>query len=225
MRHVTDQAAAQSPALPHQAAPRRDAVRVAITGTHNSGKTTLCHQIVGLLMKQGVKASYAPEPSRTSRYLAEGRRDFATQLDILVMTVANELEAARSSDIAICDRTPIDVLAYTEALGAPSTPTQQAFSDTIRALTDNYSPSYQSIFKVGWAFDMEASNDPLRIGDNRFQDYIDQRIIYHLDRLHLPVIALESPDSAADMVERHVLRLLRPTQAAGSGHRNPDQPR
>ena len=62
------------------------------------------------------------EQSRRSVALAEGRRGVSTQLDLFARTVVVELEVARSSAVVVCDRSLVDILAYTDLL--PRTPTR-----------------------------------------------------------------------------------------------------
>ncbi|MEU0537081.1 AAA family ATPase [Amycolatopsis tolypomycina] len=188
--------------------PKFRAFRFAICGTHYTGKTTLCHEVVSRLLRRGISVAFAAEPSRTSRYLAAGIRGFATQLELFAGTISTEVEAARSSDIVICDRSLLDVLAYTDALGDPGTRYHVNLRDAMTAFADVYMKTYDGVFKTAWRFDMEQSKDSLRVDGAEFQDLIDQRICYHAHRLGITMIHLEEIDTAATVVESHVLRSL-----------------
>ncbi len=183
-------------------------MRFAIVGTHNSGKTTLCHEVTSRLMRRGVPVSYAPEPSRTSRFLAAGTRDLKTQLDIFVRTVSTELEAARGRKIVVCDRSLVDVLAYTDFMEERPSLEEKLTREAMHAFADKYLLTYRLFFKVCWSFDMDDSSDPLRIDGSAFQADIDTRIEHHLARLSLPTRRLTDSVQAAEQVERQIIECI-----------------
>jgi GTPase SAR1 family protein len=94
-------------------------LKIAIIGTHNSGKTTLCHKLVAELKEANYKVELVREAARYSYYLASGIRSYEMQLDILTRHVTEELDSFRTGEITICDRTVLDVLAYTHQLPKP----------------------------------------------------------------------------------------------------------
>lgn len=179
-------------------------MRFAITGSHHTGKTTLCHQLVGRLMQRGHSVALATEPSRDSRYLAAGRRGYETQLDLLTGAVRNELEAARQADIVVCDRSLLDVLAYTDALPPPSSPHQFHLRDAMAHFIKSYLPTYAAIFKTTILFNMGESDDPLRIGGTEFQRQIDTSIERTIETLAVPVIRLADAESGLLLMEHHI---------------------
>jgi hypothetical protein len=185
--------------------PALPAPKYAIIGTHNIGKTTLCHDVVSRLSRKGIRASFAAEASRTSRRLSAGIRGIDTQLDLFANTLANELEASRQSDLVICDRSLIDVLAYTDELGDPRTSYERLLMDAMKIFANNYVLSYRLLFKPSWIFPVSNSEDPLRIGGEQFQRKIDERIEYHIKRVSAPVLRLQDPYHAASEVEKHIL--------------------
>ena len=179
-----------------------------MTGTHNTGKTTLCYQLVGRLMRKGLRASLAGEPSRSSRFLAAGMRGYETQLDLMTGAVRNELEASRQSDIVICDRSLIDVLGYTRALGEPASQYEEHLRIAMSEFIQHYIKTYTLIFKTTWMFDMAGSDDPLRIPGPDFQRQVDLGIEEAIDSLNAPVIYLADYASALCQVESEILKLL-----------------
>jgi predicted ATPase len=178
--------------------------RYAIIGTHNAGKTTLCHTVVSILMRRGTSVGLALEPSRRSRYLAAGIRGYATQLEIFSATVLNEIEASRNNEIVICDRSIIDVLAYTNSLTEPPAGTEVFAKQAMEAFAHHYAHSYTAFFIPQWKFSMDDSNDNLKIFSCEFQAIIASRIYHHLSRLGVPFIKLASPNSAAEEIVAHI---------------------
>ncbi|MFE1803285.1 AAA family ATPase [Streptomyces sp. NPDC059517] len=183
-------------------------IRFAICGTHNAGKTTICHEVVSRLMKRGISVAYASEPSRTSRFLAAGTRGSQTQLELFARTIANETEAGRSSSVVICDRSLIDVLAYSDALEKTGLLQEKLILDAMSTFIDSYALTYELFFQIGWKFDMARSVDPLRVDGNEFQEQIQSRIEGHLKRLQIPAVTLTDPDTAAASIEKKILSVL-----------------
>ena len=86
------------------------------------------------------------EQSRRSVALAEGRRGVSTQLDLFARTVVVELEVARSSAVVVCDRSLVDILAYTDLLPPDSDPSDLAMRRAMDAFAEHYLATYAAIF-------------------------------------------------------------------------------
>lgn len=170
--------------------------RIAIVGTHHSGKTTLCYKVVANLKAKGIMAGLSTEPSRTSLYIASNIRTYETQLEIFAGTIKNEIEQERVSDIVVCDRSVIDVLAYTDCLNEQINDTNRGYIDAMKGFVDTYSLTYAMLFKISWSFNMGCTYDPIRIGDNAFQRQIRDRIDHHISRLDIPYIELKDIETA-----------------------------
>ena len=138
-----------------------DKLKVGIIGTHYSGKTALCHQIVGILRSEGLLIDYVREAARNSYYLASGEFSYAMQLDILNRQISEELEILRTSEYVICDRTAIDVLAYTLQLPNPKNESDKTYKNCIEILVKEYVKTYDVIFLKTEYFDTYKSNDRL----------------------------------------------------------------
>lgn len=161
-------------------------------------------------MAKGLRVVLANEPSRYSRFLASGTRGFETQLDLMVSTVRTELEASRQGNIVICDRSLLDVMAYTRALGKPASQFESDISSAMTGFIENYIRTYEVIFKTCWVFDMADSDDPVRAPGAEFQARIDREIQNAISEMNVPVVNLTDHANAVDEIERNILLALMP---------------
>ncbi len=129
------------------------------------------------------------EQSRRSVALAEGRRGVTTQLDLFARTVVVELEVARSSDVVVCDRSLVDILAYTDLLppdSDASDPSDAAMRRAMDAFAEHYLATYAAIFLPSWRLEA-VDDDPLRAPVRHRQDelaaHIERRLAPYADRV------------------------------------------
>lgn len=167
-------------------------LKVGIIGTHYSGKTALCHQIVGELRSEGFLIDYVREAARNSYYLASGEFSFAMQLDILNRQVSEELEILRTSSCIICDRTVIDVLAYSKQLQQPKDELTKTYKRCIEVFVSEYVKTYNVLFLKTDYFDTYQSNDSLVTKDYDFQLSVYETIKTILDKLNLQAIQINN---------------------------------
>ena len=181
--------------------------RYAISGRDHTGKSTICHAVTARLRAQGVDADMVDEQSRRSVALAEGRRGVSTQMDLFARTVVVELEVARSSAVVVCDRSLVDILAYTDLLPPDydqSDPSDAAMRRAMDAFAEHYLGTYAAIFLPDWTLDT-VEDDPLRAPVRHLQDdlaaHIERRLAPYADL----VVRLDTQATAADAVVAHIL--------------------
>ena len=178
--------------------------RYAVSGRDHTGKTTICHAVTARLRAGGVDAQMVDEQSRRSVALAEGRREVATQLDLFARTVVVELEVARATEVVVCDRSLVDILAYTDLLPPPADHAEAAMCAAMDAFAEHYLATYDAIFLPAWRF-AASGDDPLRAPVRHLQDdleaCIERRLAPHADR----VVRLDEQASAVDDVVAHIL--------------------
>lgn len=167
-------------------------LKVGIIGTHYSGKTALCHQIVGRLRSDGFLIDYVREAARNSYYLASGEYSYAMQLDILNRQISEELEILRTSELVICDRTVLDVLAYTYNLSEPKTDLEKIYKRCIELTAYEFLKTYDILFFKTDYFDTLNSNDSLVQKDSLFQDKIFKTLTNIFDKTNIKIIEIDS---------------------------------
>jgi hypothetical protein len=144
------------------------------------------------------------EQSRRSVALAEGRRAVPTQLDLFARTVVVELEVARSSEVVVCDRSLVDILAYTDLLPAPDDPAEAAMCRAMDAFAEHYLATYDAIFLPSWRL-TAAGDDPLRAPVRHLQDQLEAHIERRLAPYAERVVHLADQATAVDAVVAHIL--------------------
>lgn len=88
--------------------------KIAIIGTHGSGKTTIVFELISELKKRGISVNLAEEVARTSHYLIANEVIPEMQMDLFGKQISKEMEMLRNCDLLVCDRSIIDILVYTK---------------------------------------------------------------------------------------------------------------
>ena len=179
--------------------------RYAISGRDHTGKTTVCHAVTASLRARGVDAQMVDEQSRRSVPLAQGRREVATQLDLFARTVVVELEVARATQVVVCDRSLVDILAYTDLLDpGDDSPSAAAMRAAMDAFAGHYLATYDTIFVTTWLL-VAVDDDPLRAPVRHRQDELAVRIEHRLAAYADRVVRLDEPATAVDAVVARIL--------------------
>jgi hypothetical protein len=177
-------------------------IKIAIVGTHVSGKTSICYDVVAELKKMNLRADVAREASRLSYYLAADIRNFEMQLDLLTRHVSEELESLRTSDIVICDRSVIDIWAYTQNLPHEElSKKEKIYIDSMEEFIKHYVDSYDIIFRKNTFYDVLDSKDVLLVGSADFQQKILDDINYFIEKQNVNVIDIDDSNAKKQIVE------------------------
>ena len=141
-------------------------MKVAFIGTHGTGKTTLCYDLVGALKKQGINADMVKEVARLSPLPINRKTSLDAQTWILMTQVAEEIRSASQHDVVVCDRSVLDNYAYLSFACGRQKP--------IERFMDHWMKSYDILFKVPIV--ETASEDGVRDTDQFFIRSIDQLV-------------------------------------------------
>ncbi len=177
-------------------------MKIAFIGTHGTGKTTLCYNLVGELKKQNINADMVKEVARLSPLPVNRKTSLEAQTWILMTQVAEEIASASRHDVVVCDRSVLDNYAYLAfACGR-----QKA----IERFVDFWMKSYDVLFKVPV---VEApAEDGFRDTDQFFIRSIDQLVDALLLEKKVPHQRLDASgrsgwvDVAWEAVNRHPSR-------------------
>ena len=96
-------------------------MKVAFIGSHGTGKTTLCYDLVGALKKQGVNADMVKEVARLSPLPVNRKTSLDAQTWILMTQVAEEIRSASQHDVVVCDRSVVRLSGDRAARGTRAT--------------------------------------------------------------------------------------------------------
>ena len=87
-------------------------MKLALIGTHGTGKTTLAYEVCFLLKKAGHSVELVTEVARRSPFPVNEATTLDGQLWILHAQIAAELDAAARAPHVICDRSVLDNYCY-----------------------------------------------------------------------------------------------------------------
>lgn len=144
-------------------------MKIAIIGTHSTGKTTILEALEKELKKQGKDVIVLPEYARLCPFPINEQTTITAQLWIQHQQKEQEKKYHNPNRILLCDRSTIDNLAYLERVAGI-----QDISSVKRAAIE-HTKTYTHIFKTQ-KLPLEAEVDGIRATDGVFRDEIDERI-------------------------------------------------
>jgi predicted ATPase len=153
-------------------------MKIAFTGAHGTGKTTLTNAVLTELSKRGSVTASREVPrviinmASDDEFFRRGNNSPLRQLIILVYQLIEDDEKRREAEIVVCDRTLIDHIAYT------TVQFRDVFSkvelDVIMSAAKRWLQTYDAIFYLPIEF--RVQDDGVREGDTAFQREIDEEI-------------------------------------------------
>jgi len=154
-------------------------MKIAIIGTHGTGKTTLAYQICAEAKKRGKNAVIINETARSCPFpINEG-----SSLDGFIWMTGTQLAkeqlaVAHKSNFIVCDRSVMDHVAYVPQQYACGK-TYEYFALACSAWMD----TYNKIFWVQPSKSVEIFHDGIRCVDPKFQKAIHYRFQEILSKL------------------------------------------
>ncbi len=87
-------------------------MKIALIGTHGTGKTTLAHELVAALKKQNINAEFLGEIVRDCPLPINGDQTLKASEWIIYNQYVKELESEERCDLLVCDRSVVDGYVY-----------------------------------------------------------------------------------------------------------------
>lgn len=115
-------------------------MKLAFIGTHGVGKTTLCFEAAAALKRRDLSVEMVKEVARSCPLPINLDTTLAAQSWILHTQIAEEIAAAESYEIVICDRSVLDNYAYLVRRIGPV--------DYLDELVRGWLRTYDQLFKV-----------------------------------------------------------------------------
>jgi thymidylate kinase len=156
-------------------------VKIALIGSHGTGKTTLCFDLAARLQRLDFSVEIVKEVARRCPLPLNRETTLDAQRWILHQQVADELEAAGLFEAVICDRSVLDNYAYlVSSLGV---------REELEPLVADWLTTYDALFKVPI---LQAPRfDGTRDLSEGFQAEIDAQIDSLLVRFGVPCKRLD----------------------------------
>jgi nicotinamide riboside kinase len=169
-------------------------MKIAVIGTHGTGKTTLCHDIVAALRHLGKDAQVMNEVARVCPFQVNEGASFEAQYWVLATQIKQELEYHDLHDIVLCDRGVVDNYMYL----LRKFPDKAAF---LTPLVVEHCRSYDLIIKT--VPDNAPVEDGFRSVDTGFQDDIERMLTAFLEGHGIPHVVLRGEgrvEKAIDLI-------------------------
>ena len=169
--------------LPFDALGRRR-LKIAFVGTHGVGKTTLCFDLASQMKRLDLGVDLVKEVARRCPLPINEETTPDAQAWILHTQIAEELEAASTYEVVICDRSVLDNYAYLVA--------RVGRRPDIDPLVGSWIRTYDALFKVP-VIDL-PSFDGTRAVSPTFQHEIDATIDQLIESFNVEVHQLDPED-------------------------------
>lgn len=155
-------------------------MKIAITGAHGSGKSTLITYVYSELKKKGLRVNLSPEVARSSLFLAANEKIPKMQMDLFGRQIAIEMTYSRNCDILLCDRSIFDILMYTR-LFFPDNPEAVSYTKSMASFCSEYKNTYAHIFVTTKLYSSSKVQDDIRPKEQKLQQEADENLRATLD--------------------------------------------
>ena len=162
----------------------RRRIKLAFVGTHGVGKTTLCYDLASQLKRLDLGVEIVKEVARRCPLPINEATTPDAQAWILHTQIAEELAAAASYEMVICDRSVLDNYAYLVA--------RVGRRPELDPLVGSWIRSYDALFKVPVLG--TPSFDGTRAVSPTFQLEIDETIDQLVTAFGIDVVPLDVAD-------------------------------
>ena len=170
-------------------------MKIAVSGAHGTGKTTICEHMLSRLSESHDLAICREVPRviidavGDPHFFRRKNNTVERQFLIFLFQLEEERKQGEGRAILLCDRTPVDHLAYM-LVNHPEFSKTPEF-DALSRLIAPWLSTFDAIFKVPIEF--ELIDDGVREGAQKFQSSIDQKIDLLFDRFEVnPIIVTGS---------------------------------
>jgi predicted ATPase len=150
-------------------------IKVALTGAHGTGKSTLAAAIIerlkGAVLVPEVPRLFVEELGEPERF-QRGNNGFTWQTLLVARQIEIESTYARDAEILICDRSVVDHWAYTQILFPSECKAREGLA--WKAMARRWAKTYQAVIHLPIEFRLEQ--DGVREPDDDFQQEVDEAI-------------------------------------------------
>lgn len=165
--------------------------KVAIVGSHGSGKTTLGYELVSALKKESISVVLTNEVARNSPYLSANERTIEMQVDLFGKQIAEEMERCRNAELLICDRSLLDIVMYSKLFFSKiEDERSKAYLNAMESFLPYYMATYDLIYRTTRLYTPKDTPDQIRPRDRHLQNQAHQNIEKMLVSLKIDYIDL-----------------------------------
>lgn len=175
-------------------------MKIAFIGTHGTGKTTLAHELVSKLKKQGIDAGFLSEVARSCPFPINEGRTKKAQIWIILNQIIKEMEVEEHCETLVSDRSVLDGYCYYVS--------KFKRSKLLEPLIKEHLKTYSYLIRVPIRKEF-LKKDKIRSTDKKFQKEIDEQFDKLLKEFKIDYIDLtnNSQKTNKDLIE-DVLKTL-----------------
>jgi len=179
-------------------------MKIAIVGTHGSGKSTIISAVYSRLKKKNISIFIAPEVARSSLFLAAKEKVPKMQMDLFGRQISNEMTNSRNCDILLCDRSLFDILMYTKIFFKDDE--AKMYVESMTKFCEHYAKSYHHIFLTSKFFSPRIAKDDIRPKDEMLQKkaHIELKRILNEFSVEYSILGSSPEDEISDWIENNL---------------------
>jgi len=190
------------------------AFKLAIAGSHSTGKTSLLQSVESVLRGEGYRVTRVSDLAVEARDLGFPilrEHTFASTLWIVTRGITLELEAELNADVVLVDRPVADAMGYlSAALKYRSSKLTEPEEGYLRMLVKHHSATYRRIFKTTIDAKKPIDANKVRDMDPHYRSEVDEALENVFTGYEIPFEALNiDPDIARNQILHHASALLR----------------
>jgi nicotinamide riboside kinase len=174
-------------------------MKIAIIGTHSTGKTTLLTHVQHALVSRGEQVEVLPELARVCPFPINEETSLEAQAWIQTNQIQQEQHLHTPGAVLLCDRSTLDNFAYMQRAAMLAGQDVAA----IEAAAAEHMKTYDYIFKTTM-LQVSATEDGVRTTDETFRNDINARIEALLSTYAVEYHELESTTD----YDVHVTRII-----------------
>jgi thymidylate kinase len=193
-------------------------LRVAVSGTHGVGKTTLITGLYHKLASLGIMVDMIAEQPRricqmvnTPEFFRRGSNSVTKQVLLLLAQIQEEngTSGEDTQKVILMDRCALDHLAYTLSLFSASLKAERVFDILEDTVLKHSASAYDLVFHIPIEFPLHE--DGVREKDFQFQAKVDVVIADLIRRSRLPNVKITgSRAHRLSLAQEHIVRCLYP---------------
>jgi len=165
--------------------------KIALIGTHGTGKTTLAHELVAALKKKDINAEFLGEIARTCPLPINEDTSKEAQEWIIYTQYAKELEHINRCSVLVCDRSVLDSYAYYMNKCGEN----KLLEDFVKEKIADYSFLFRVPINPSY-----LKEDGIRSVNQSFQKDIDEKVKYILDKLSVNYYTESNADKIMEIL-------------------------
>jgi hypothetical protein len=192
---------------------RKNQLKLAICGTHSTGKTSLLRNVESVLRERGYTVGRVAElavEARKRGFPILRDHTFGSTLWIMARGITLELEAGLAADVVLVDRPVPGAMDYLlAALKHRGSHLEIHRTNYLRCLVKEHAGTYQRIFKTVIDDAKAIDSTKPRDMDPEFRLQVAVELDHLFDDLRIPFEALNTePDAARDQILQSTMSLL-----------------